>query len=292
MRDRANGDAVSARTPLERSISAPVGLASEPKPIRLLVADDDGLTRAGIRVALEGSQFTIVGEAETGPKVVPAVGRTKAEIVLLDAEIAGFDGLRCLERLATCYPGVAVVMLATEATPAQLQAAFAAGARGWVIKTIEPEDLGPAIAHALTATVLLPYGPEVDEHAAARIVGLSNRELDSLRLVGLGYSNKEIAAELWITVQTVKFHLSNVYRKLGLPNRTAAARWAHESGLLRTPTPPTTFARARHDERRDADQALALQPALVQAHMAARATRRPSPRDRGSSILVNPGECC
>jgi len=201
--------------------------------MRLLVADDHALTRAGIRHALESrSDFVVVGEADTGPKVLPLDGQTEPDVVLLDTEMPGLAGLTCLERPQARHPDVAVIMLAAEASPAQLQAAFARGARGWILKTIEPDELGPAIVHALDASVFVPYGPVNDDTAAARTAGLSGRELEIIRLVGRGFSNKQIAGELWITVQTVKFHLTNIYRKLGLPNRTAAARWAHEAGLL------------------------------------------------------------
>src|SRR5579862_9256266 len=201
--------------------------------MRLLIADDHALTRVGIRYALEKREdLTVVGEADTGPKVLPLVGRTTPDVVLLDTDMPGLDGLTCLERLHAQYPEVAVIMLAAEASPAQLGAAFARGARGWILKTIDPQELGPAIVHALDASVFVPYGPVYDDSAAARTAGLSGRELDIIRLLGRGYSNKQIASELWITVQTVKFHLTNIYRKLGLSNRTAAARWAHESGLL------------------------------------------------------------
>jgi DNA-binding NarL/FixJ family response regulator len=204
--------------------------------MRLLIADGCGLTRAGIRVALkERDDFDLVGEADTGPRVVPLVKQTTPDVVLLDTEMPGLDGLACLERLQAWYPEVAVIMLAAEASPAALQAAFARGARGWILKTIDPQELGPAIAHALGASVLIMYGPVYDDRAAARSAGVSDRELEIIRLLGHGYSNKQIATELWITVQTVKFHLTNIYRKLGLSNRTTVARWAHESGLLPAP---------------------------------------------------------
>jgi len=197
-----------------------------------LLADTDGLLRAGIRSALTGSQFTVVGEVDTGSKLLPAVRQTAPDIVLLNPEMPELDGLTCLERLSARHPEVIVVMLATAAAPAQMRAAFVRGAQGWIMKTIEAADLGPALSQTLAATVFHLYGPVVDSSAEATTAGLSTRELEILRLVGRGDSNKQIAAELWITVQTVKFHLTNVYRKLGLPNRTAAARWAHESGLL------------------------------------------------------------
>jgi DNA-binding NarL/FixJ family response regulator len=205
--------------------------------MRLLIADDHALTRAGIRYALEERKdFTVVGEADSGPKVLPLVGQTSPDVILLDTDMPGLDGLTCLERLGARHPEVAVIMLAAEASPARLQAAFARGARGWILKTIDPQELGPAIVRALDATVFVPYGPVHDDSAVARTAGLSGREVDIIRLLGRGYSNKEIATELWITVQTVKFHLTNIYRKLGLSNRTATARWAHENGLLLTET--------------------------------------------------------
>jgi DNA-binding NarL/FixJ family response regulator len=220
------------RVSRRRPGSAPVESGVVRPCTRLLVADADGLMRAGIRTALKGSRFTVVGEAETGSKILPTVRKTAPDVVLLNLEMPELDGLACLERLTSRHPDVIVVMLATTAAPAQIRAAFIGGAQGWILKTIEAEDLGPAIAQMLAATVFHLFGPAIDSSAEARAAGLSARELETVRLVARGYSNKRIAAELWITVQTVKFHLTNVYRKLDLPNRTAAARWAHESNLL------------------------------------------------------------
>lgn len=224
-------DAVRSMSRRPRGATPDSGAAARPCT-RLLVADADGLMRAGIRSALEDSRFVVVGEAETGSRLLPAVRQTAPDLVLLNPEMPELDGLTCLERITTRHPEVIVVMFASTATPAQIQAAFVRGAQGWILKSIEAEDLGPAIAETLAATVFQLYGPVIDDSAEARTAGLTTRELEILRLVGRGYSNKQIATELWITVQTVKFHLTNVYRKLELPNRTAAARWAHESGVL------------------------------------------------------------
>jgi DNA-binding NarL/FixJ family response regulator len=201
--------------------------------MRLLIADDHALTRAGIRHALQNAGlFTVVAEADTSAKVLPLVGRTEPDVVLLDTDMPGQDSLACLERLQARFPNVTVLMLADDASPTKLQAAFARGARGWIMKTIDPADLAAAIASALDAKVFVPYGPVHDDSESARQSGITERELEIVRLLGLGLSNKAIAAELWVTVQTVKFHLTNIYRKLGLANRTAVARWAHEAGLL------------------------------------------------------------
>jgi len=200
--------------------------------MRLLIAEDHPLVRSGIRIALEQrDDFELVGEAVVGPQVLPLVGQTQPEVVLLDSDMPGLDRLTCLERLGARFPEVAVVILGAEADPVQLQAAFARGARGWILKTIETHNLGSAIIQALEGTVFAPYGPLHDDGFAARSAGLTERELDIVRLVARGYSNKQIALELFVTVQTVKFHLTSIYRKLEQPNRTAVARWAHESGL-------------------------------------------------------------
>jgi len=200
--------------------------------MRLLIAEDHPLVRAGIRLAFDGQDaFTIVGEAERGPQVLPLVAQTGPEVVLLDSDMPGLDRLTCLDRLRTRFPDVAVVILGADADPVQVQAAFVRGARGWILKTIDPQDLAPAIVHALEGTAFAPYGPVQDDSLVAREAGLTDRELEIVRLLGGGYSNKQIARALFITVPTVKFHLTSIYRKLHLSNRTAAARWAHESGI-------------------------------------------------------------
>jgi DNA-binding NarL/FixJ family response regulator len=215
--------------------------------MRLLIADGHALTRAGIRLALERRRdgLTVVGEAATGLEVLPLIRRHQADVVLLDRDLPGIDSLTTLERLRARHPQVAVVMLGADANPAQLQAAFARGAQGWIVKTIDPGELGTAIAHSVESEVFVPYGPIDSDGATARRTGITERELEIIRFLGRGYTNKQIAGELWITVQTVKFHLTNVYRKLSLPNRTAVARWAHESGLLGTTRgAPTSDTRA------------------------------------------------
>nr|MDQ4030143.1 response regulator transcription factor [Actinomycetota bacterium] len=124
-----------------------------------------------------------------------------------------------------------------------IDAALAAGAVAYVIKTAQPEDLRSAIRQAFAHSVYLPGRPPAGAAPApARLVpedmpDLTRRELEILRLVAEGHSNTELAKMLWVTEQTVKFHLSNVYRKLGVGNRTEASRWAQLHGLLASSPP-------------------------------------------------------
>ena len=199
----------------------------------ILLADDHGLMRAGARRALElDSGFEIVGEARTGPEVLPLVARTNPDVVLLDLRMPGVDGLGCLQRIRAAHPAVKVVMCSMSNEADLIQSAFKRGACGYILKTIEPRDLGSAIRQAVDGTAYHALGlPAMDEELGGRAAGLTDREIDVVKAVSRGLSNKAIAAELWVTVQTVKFHLTSIYRKLGISNRTEAASWAFGKGL-------------------------------------------------------------
>jgi DNA-binding NarL/FixJ family response regulator len=200
--------------------------------MKILLADDHGLMLAGVRHALENDGFQVVGEARTGSEVLPLVGRTAPEVVLLDLRMPGIDGLGCLQRIRDQYPDVKVVMCSMSSDPDQIQGAFQRGACGYILKTINPIDLGSAIRQAVEGTAYHALGlPAMDEESVARTAGLTERESEVIKAVARGLSNKEIARELWVTVQTVKFHLTSIYRKLGITNRTEAARWALAKGL-------------------------------------------------------------
>jgi DNA-binding NarL/FixJ family response regulator len=192
---------------------------------------------AGARRALElDGGFEVVGEARTGSQVLPLVGRTAPDAVLLDLRMPGVDGLGCLQRIREEHPDVKVVMCSMSADPDQIQGAFKRGACGYVLKTINPIDLGSAIRQAVEGTAYHALGlPAMDEETVARSAGLTEREVEIVKAVSRGLSNKAIAAELWITVQTVKFHLTSIYRKLGISNRTEAANWALRTGLTCDP---------------------------------------------------------
>ena len=144
------------------------------------------------------------------------------------------DGLSCLERLRKHDPTVAVVILSSYSDPEQIEAARLGGARGYVVKTVEPVDLATVLRTALSSTSFTVWGtesePVADQQAGATV--LSERETAVLDAVARGLSNREIGRQLWISEQTVKFHLRNVYRKLGISSRTEAARYAYRTGRV------------------------------------------------------------
>ena len=199
------------------------------------MADDHRLMLAAIERALAGvSDFEIVGEISIGSQVSPAVNETKPDVVLLDLRMPELDGLECLRRLRKQDPKLAVVVLSSYCDHEQIEAARAAGARGYIVKTVEPIDLAAALRTALSGAAFAVWGAPEAEQVDESAPVLSEREADVLQAVAQGLSNREIGVQLWISEQTVKFHLRNIYRKLGLSSRTEAARYAHRSGLAGT----------------------------------------------------------
>jgi len=191
---------------------------------------------AAVRRALaDAHDFEIVHEVSVGSHVVPAVRETSPDVVLLDLRMPELDGLACLERLQKVAPDVAVVILSSYSDPEQIEAARGGGARGYVVKTVEPVDLASVLRTALSGTSFQVWGAHVEQagaHADDEKVSLSERETAVLHAVARGLSNREIGRQLWISEQTVKFHLRNVYRKLGISSRTEAARYAYRTGRV------------------------------------------------------------
>lgn len=207
--------------------------------MKILLADDHPLVLMGIQDALESDEdFEVVGTTRYGPEVLPLIGQRSPDVVLLDVRMPKLSGLECLTRIRARYPDVNVVMLSMFADPEQVQLAFKRGACGYVIKSIEPADLPSAIRQAVEGTAYHALGlPALDERAIARAAGLTERELTIVKAVARGLSNQGIGKELWVTEQTVKFHLTNIYKKLGVANRTEAARWAFANGFADEPVP-------------------------------------------------------
>ena len=200
--------------------------------MRVLIADDNRLMLEGFRRALEPVEdIEIVGATHTGAHVLMLVERRRPEMVVLELGMRTEDGRSCLDVLSARYPDVKVVVLSASTAYDDIRCALGRGARAYIVKSVNPLDIPAALRHAHEETVyhavgLLP-GPE-DELRAA---GLTERELTMLKALARGLSNKAISQELWVTEQTVKFHLGNLYRKLGVPNRLAAASFAHAHGI-------------------------------------------------------------
>jgi DNA-binding NarL/FixJ family response regulator len=204
--------------------------------MRVLVADDHRLVLEGIRGALEhDDRFEIVGEARYGSQVLPLVHQLRPDVVLLDIRMPEMDGFACLELLRKRYPEVKVIVLSVYSDAEHVEAALGGGAAGYIVKSISPEELAAAVLQAVEGTVYQPLGVLQDETDAPAVHGLTEREVVILQAVARGLPNRAIGSELWVTEQTVKFHLTNIYRKLGVANRTEAARAAFRLGMAQSP---------------------------------------------------------
>lgn len=194
--------------------------------VRILVAYADGLVLAGVRQALAaGHGFDVVGEAHDTDAVMTLVEELDPEVVLVDLAVPGAGGLSCLAQLRASRPDIQVVMSAATSDREMIEAAFAAGACGYVMERINPADLAAAIRQGVESARALARAGAADTDMGTGD-RLTPREADVLRAVSNGLTNQAVAAELGISVQTVKFHLTSIYRKLRVANRTEATRWA------------------------------------------------------------------
>jgi DNA-binding NarL/FixJ family response regulator len=205
--------------------------------LKVLIADDHRLMLKAMRLSLEESEdLEVVGEATSGSQVLPMIAQTQPDLALIDIRMPGMDGLMALELIRNRYPKIKVVMISGLDEPDVIKAALRRGAAAFIAKTIDPRDLAGALRQANEGTVFQALGiPEEDEASVAKEAGLSKREMSILKALGSGLSNKQIAKELWLAEQTVKFHLTNIYRKLGVANRTEAVRYAYRHGLVESP---------------------------------------------------------
>jgi DNA-binding NarL/FixJ family response regulator len=204
--------------------------------LKLLIADDHKLMVAAVRTALaDAPDIEIVGEALAGQEVLPLVGRTTPEVALLDLRMPGMDGLRCLELLHERHPTVKSIVFSGNDDPAAAEASFARGAVAYIHKTIDPRDLAAIIRQAVAGNVHFAGGNPTPVENAASEWDLTPRETEILRALAEGQSNKEIAGQFWLSNQTIKYHLTNIYRKLRVGSRTEAVRAAYEHGLIENP---------------------------------------------------------
>jgi DNA-binding NarL/FixJ family response regulator len=204
--------------------------------IKLLVADDHKLMIAAVRTALaEAPDIEIVGEAHSGSEVLPLVGRMSPEVALLDLRMPGMDGLRCLELLRERHPSVKSIVFSGNDDAAAVEASLARGAVAFIHKTIDPSDLAAVIRQAVAGNVFFAVSnrPSVEELHADW--DLTPRETEILLALAEGRSNKQIAGQFWLSEQTIKYHLTNIYRKLRVGSRTEAVHQAYEYGLIENP---------------------------------------------------------
>ncbi|NEA66388.1 response regulator transcription factor [Streptomyces sp. SID12488] len=209
------------------------------EPLRLLIADDHAVVRAGLRALLEGEpDIEVIAEAGSGEEAVALVARMLPDVALMDLRFGSpggrIDGIEAIRRLAAEAPGVAVVMLTSYAGRADVVRALEAGARGYVLKAGPPEELFRAVRGA--AAGALGLAPEIVGELVGQVVNpeqeLSGREVEVVRLMAEGLSNRAIAGALFLSEATVKTHLVRVYRKLKVDNRAAAVSEAVRRGVL------------------------------------------------------------
>jgi DNA-binding NarL/FixJ family response regulator len=207
-------------------------------PVRVLIADDHPLILAGIKRALEADGgFEVVAEASNGAQVLPLVSQKQPDLAVLDMRMPQMDGLTCLDRIKQRHPEVKVVILSVSTDPDTIQNVLNRGASAYIVKSVNPIDLPAALRQALDGSVFNAIGlPEKRaSEDAAKAAGLTERETAILKALARGLSNDAIGQELWVAEQTVKFHLTNIYRKLEVSNRTEATRYAYEHGLVDHP---------------------------------------------------------
>jgi DNA-binding NarL/FixJ family response regulator len=182
--------------------------------------------------------LTVVGTATSGREGLALVTEHRPDVLVTGIQMpeGDIDGIELVRKGNEVVPGLRAIVLSVYDDTKHIDGALAAGAVAYVIKTAHPDDLRSAIRQAFAHSVYLP-GSRPAAAQAARVTtedlpDLTRRELEILQLVAEGHSNTQLAKMLWVTEQTVKFHLSNVYRKLDVANRTEASRWAQLHGLL------------------------------------------------------------
>lgn len=204
--------------------------------IRLLVADDHAVVRAGLRqlaATLDGVE--LVAEAATGEEAVALCARHRPDVVLMDLEMPVVDGIDATRRITRADPGIAVVVLTSFSDRERILGALDAGAIGYVLKDAEPDALERAVRAAARGEA--PLDPRAGRAVlqarthGSPLDGLSEREREVLAMVARGLPNKLIARELSISEKTVKAHLTKIFRTIGVTDRTQAALWAERNRL-------------------------------------------------------------
>jgi two-component system response regulator NreC len=210
--------------------------------IRILIADDHGVLRAGLRALLNAEvDFSVVGEAADGREALQLVREHRPDVLLLDVSMPGRSGIEVTQQVKQEFPDTRVLILTVHEDESLLQEAIRAGAAGYIIKrAVEAELINavhaiwrgdlyihPAMTRALLKSVQIPSPP-----AEEPVEPLTPRERDVLRHIAQGYTNRQIADALQISVRTVESHRANLTGKLGLKSRVELVRYARQAGML------------------------------------------------------------
>jgi DNA-binding NarL/FixJ family response regulator len=215
-------------------------------PVRVLLVDDDALVRAGLRMILGGApDLELVGEAVDGVEAVEQAAACRPDVVLMDIRMPRRDGLAASRLLLAAEPALKVIVLTTFDTDESVLAALRLGASGFLLKDTPPAEivhavrrvaagepiLSPRVTAQLIATVAAPERADRRRSARARLARLTEREQEVALAIGQGRSNAEIATELYLSLPTVKAHVSRIFTKLETQNRVQIAICVHDAGL-------------------------------------------------------------
>jgi DNA-binding NarL/FixJ family response regulator len=218
--------------------------------IKVLLADDQALVRSGFRMILEARpEIEVVGEAEDGFEAIEATRGLLPNVILMDVRMPNLDGVEATRRLVARGTDSRILILTTFDLDEYVYEAIRAGASGFLLKDVRPQELVDAIhvvaqgdallAPAITRRLLDRFAeqaPPDETRPPPQLESLTERELEVLKLVARGWSNAELAEKLFLSETTVKTHVSSVLRKLGLRDRVQAVVLAYEAGLVRPGT--------------------------------------------------------
>jgi DNA-binding NarL/FixJ family response regulator len=200
-----------------------------------VILDEHPIWLDALERILEELGFESVGKTTDPTEALALIKEHRPTLFLLDIDAkSSRDGLAYLKEATSIAPSLKTIVLSEAEDPERIDAALGSGAVAYVVKRAEPGDLSSAIRQAFTRSLYLAGSSQSRPGAPAETdtAGLTRREREILRLVAEGRTNGEVAGTLWVTEQTVKFHLANIFRKLDVTNRTQASRWAHAHGLL------------------------------------------------------------
>jgi two-component system NarL family response regulator len=206
--------------------------------IRVLIVDDHTLLRHGLRLILNNAEgLTVIGEATDGEEAITLARELKPDVILMDVNMPGLNGIEATRRIRAAQPDIKVLMLTISKQDKDLIAAIKAGARGYLLKSAESGEVIESIQRVAAGEAILPPSMMVrvlDELAdpAPAPRELTDREVEILKCVARGRGNKEIAANLHISENTVKTHVRHILEKLNLNNRAEAAAYAVQAGFI------------------------------------------------------------
>jgi DNA-binding NarL/FixJ family response regulator len=203
-----------------------------------VLLDDQPIWLDALERVLTNLGIVPVAKLTTPADALRAIGEQQPDLFILDTDSKGAtpDGLTCLREAIGRVPTLKAVVISASDEPERIEAALGAGALAYVLKHAQPEDLVAAIRQTFSRSLYFAGGQGGQSQTSsfeADSAGLTRREREILEYVAEGSTNGEVARALWVTEQTVKFHLANIFRKLDVTNRTQASRWAHTHGLLR-----------------------------------------------------------